>query len=135
MSTLEGQSILIVGGSSGIGYGVAKLSLLSKASLVTIASSNKSKVDNAISRLLSELEKDVPDVRGRIKGDVVDAKEGVEIQKLVERVGEVDHVVWTSGENFDTRKVSWPPQDGLEYFKGALASNMLLSARHQFSNS
>ena len=70
MTTLAGQTVLIVGGSSGIGYGAAKLSLLSQASLVIIASSNKAKVENAVSRLLSE----VPNAKGKVKGEVVDAK-------------------------------------------------------------
>ena len=66
MTALAGQTILVVGGSSGIGFGVAKLCLLEQASLVTIASSNKAKVDNAVSRLVSE----VPDAKAKVKGEV-----------------------------------------------------------------
>ena len=118
-TTLEGQTILIVGGSSGIGFGVAKLALLFKASTVIIASSNRSRVDDAVARLISETEKDVPDVKGRIKGDVVDAKDAKEIQGLLQRVGEVDHVIWTAGDKLTRHKLTWPPEEELENFKSA----------------
>ena len=106
MTTLEGKAILIVGGSSGIGYGVAKASLLSGASKVIIASSSKSKVDAAVARLNSELSK-VGGIKGTVSGDVVDARETKNVKELVDRVGEIDHLVWTSGDplrigaNFD----------------------------------
>ena len=126
MTTLEGQTILIVGGSSGIGYGVAKLSLLSQASLVIIASSNKSKVDTALSRLVSDVDvaKLVKDAQARVKGDVVDAKELKEVTSLMERVGEVDHVVWTSGDAFG--KATYPPRVDLNELKGASSLHFLL---------
>ena len=76
MASLEGQTILIVGGSSGIGYGVAKLSLLSKASTVIIASSNKSRVDNALSRLVFDAD---------IARHVSDAKEESEERLLMQK--------------------------------------------------
>ena len=120
MTTLEGQTVLIVGGSSGIGFGVAKLTLLSNASQVIIASSNKSRVDTAVSRLISDVEKDVPDVADRLKAEVVDAKIGKEVQALMERVGEIDHIVWTAGEAPDPQVMIWPPQKPLEEFKGDL---------------
>ena len=98
MATLEGQTILVVGGSSGIGYGVAKLALLSKASTVIIASSSKAKVDNAISRLIAEVGNTVPDVKSNLIAEVVDARSGAAVRDLVSRVGEIDHLVWTSGD-------------------------------------
>ncbi|KAK7958261.1 short chain dehydrogenase/ reductase [Apiospora saccharicola] len=50
MPSIAGQSILILGGSSGIGFAVAKLCLAEKARVV-VASSSQTKVDGAIKRL------------------------------------------------------------------------------------
>ena len=118
MTSLEGQAVLVVGGSSGIGFSVARLSLLSKASLVTIASSNKSNVDSAVTRLLADddVKRLVPNASTKVKGEVVDAKVGKEIKALMERVGEVDHVVWTSGDTFG--KMAFPPKGELDELKG-----------------
>ena len=117
MTTLEGQIVLVIGGTSGIGYGVARLALLSGASQVIIASSNRAKVDNAISRLIVDVEKEVPSMRNRLKGELFDARILKEVQKLMERVGEVDHVVWTAGEAPDPQMMAWPPQKDTEEFK------------------
>ena len=54
MATLAGKTVLVIGGSSGIGYGVAKASLLSRAARVIIGSSSQQKVDGALARLKSE---------------------------------------------------------------------------------
>ena len=37
-------------------------------------------------------------MKGRIKGDIniVNANDAKEIRKLLKRVGEVDHVIWTA---------------------------------------
>ena len=125
MTTLAGLTILVVGGSSGIGFGVAKLCLLEQASLVIIASSNKAKVDNAVSRLVSE----VPDAEAKVKGEVVDAKHTKEVKNLMERVGEIDHLVWTSGEPF---KLTFPDIDIDDYTKARSPPSLLfLSLRFE----
>ena len=48
--TLDGQTILVVGGTSGIGFGVAQMAQ-DQGAEVTIASRSQSKVDNALSKL------------------------------------------------------------------------------------
>ena len=48
--TLQGKNILIVGGSSGIGFGVARAAL-GEGAAVTIASSNAARVSEAVARL------------------------------------------------------------------------------------
>lgn len=52
--TLEGQTILIGGGSSGIGFGVALASLNAGAATVIIGSSQKENVDGAVERLKAQ---------------------------------------------------------------------------------
>ncbi|KAL5529789.1 hypothetical protein ACEPAG_5776 [Sanghuangporus baumii] len=108
MATLAGKTVLIVGGSSGIGYGVAKASLLSRASKVIIASSSKARVEAALVRLQNDITATGLIVEGTTSGEVVNAKDSKNVKDLLERVGEIDHLVWTSG---DSLRTSFPDID------------------------
>ncbi|KAF7795386.1 hypothetical protein EIP86_006544 [Pleurotus ostreatoroseus] len=97
MATLEGKKIVVIGGSSGIGYSVAKAALLNLAGHVIVASSSKARVDGAVVRLFSE-----PDLQGKlsqgsIRGDVVDLGNTDVVAEFFEKTGEIDHLVITSG--------------------------------------
>ena len=97
MATLEGKKIVVIGGSSGIGYSVAKAALLNLAGHVIVASSSKARVDGAIARLFAE-----PDLQGKlsqgsIRGDVVDLGNTEVVTAFFEKTGEIDHLVITSG--------------------------------------
>lgn len=92
MATLENKTILVIGGTSGIGYGVAEAAVKSLAQAVIVASSNKKRVEKAVERLTSA--KLGP---GSIRGHVVDGESENSLKTLFEEVGEVDHVVVTSG--------------------------------------
>ena len=95
MATLEGKTIVVVGGSSGIGYGVAKASLLSLASRVIIGSSSSAKVESALTRLQADLQgKNVP---GSLSGEVISATDPASVRAFITKAGEIDHLVWTSG--------------------------------------
>lgn len=108
MATLAGKTVIIIGGSSGIGYGVAKAALLSHASHVIISSSSQQKVDNALSRLKSDISALTASVEGNMSGEIVDAKDSASVKALFARVGEVDHLVWTSG---DSLRLGFPNMD------------------------
>jgi len=101
-NTLKDKKIVIIGGSSGIGFGVAKAALLDHAAEVIVASSTKSKVDNAVARL-QKIVGDNAGLNGVVKGEVVDGTKSEEIKALFSRVGELDHVVWTSGAGISNR--------------------------------
>ncbi|GJJ07000.1 hypothetical protein Clacol_001198 [Clathrus columnatus] len=92
MATLANKTILIIGGSSGIGFGVAEASLKSLAKTVIIASSNKERVEKAVKKLI-----DAKLGAGEITGRVVNAGNEESIKGLLDDVGEVDHIVFTSG--------------------------------------
>lgn len=93
MTTLENKTVVVVGGSSGIGFAVALASLQSLASLVVIASSSAERVSKAVERLKAHT------FPGAVRGEVLDAKDDAAIKdKFVVRLGEVDHIVWTSGD-------------------------------------
>lgn len=112
MSTLAGKKIVVVGGSSGIGFSVAKLSLLSLADSVVVASSSAERVQKAVANLQALIqEKGLP---GRVTGETINAADTAKVQTFVKGVGEIDHLVWTSG---DPLKVGFPDLD-LEKVKG-----------------
>lgn len=96
--TLQGQTILVIGGSSGIGFGVALASLNAGAATVIIGSSQKDKVDAAVERLKSQAGKNA----GIVKGIVVDAKDLAGLDKAIKEVGTINHLVWTSGDRSTT---------------------------------
>ncbi|KAL5489714.1 hypothetical protein ACEPAI_4546 [Sanghuangporus weigelae] len=108
MASLSGKTVLVVGGSSGIGYGVAKASLLSRAAKVIIASSSQAKIESALGRIKNDIAASGQSVEGNVSGEVVDARDSVSVKALLERVGEVDHLVWTSG---DALRLSFPNID------------------------
>ncbi|KAF1361710.1 NAD(P)-binding protein [Lizonia empirigonia] len=64
---LQGSHVLIIGGSSGIGFCTAE-ACLEHGAVVTIASSNSSKIDAAVSKLQSSY----PSARSNIHGSTVD---------------------------------------------------------------
>ncbi|KAL2358875.1 hypothetical protein BJ546DRAFT_30780 [Cryomyces antarcticus] len=94
---LKDTHVLIIGGSAGIGYGVAEASLESGAR-VTISSSQQTRVDAAISRLQSAY----PSASSRIAGHACnlgdEATLEANIAALFDMVGSVDHVVFTAGD-------------------------------------
>lgn len=93
-TTLEGQTVVIFGGTSGIGFAVAKAALLSRAAKVIIASSNQANVDDAVVRLRVAGK----DIVGEVTGAAVDAKNLRSVEEFVDNLGEIDHLVWTSGD-------------------------------------
>lgn len=88
--------MLIVGGTSGIGFSVAKGALLSLAQSVTIVSSNQARVDDALERLHAATGgKNLP---GSLSGAIMDARDLHAIETFFNDIGEIDHLVWTSGD-------------------------------------
>lgn len=134
MSTLQGKKIVVIGGSSGIGYGVAKASLLSLADHVTIASSSRIKVDSAIARLLADpaLQQQGFDLNGRLAGDVADLQNTESVRAFLNRVGEVDHLVITAGPLPSPVNIR---EDDLNKLKGPFYFNFQLLRHNQLISS
>lgn len=76
-----------------MGYAVAEECLREKAELVIISSSSPHKVDQAVARL-SEAKLGP----GKAIGRPADGKDEAAIIALLNEVGEMDHIVWTSGD-------------------------------------
>ena len=86
LPTLKDQRLVIIGGSSGIGYAIAECALAEGARVV-IGSSNTEKVNAAVARL-----------GAGASGSAVDVREEASVAAFFERVGEIDHLVFTAGD-------------------------------------
>ncbi|KAL3495475.1 hypothetical protein BJX62DRAFT_233468 [Aspergillus germanicus] len=99
MPLFSGHSILVIGGSSGIGFAVANLAL-EQGALVSIASSNPTRVSNAVERLKSahpSLEESY------IRGFTIDLNTSnieMDLEALLTTVtgtGKINHIILTAG--------------------------------------
>lgn len=93
MSTLKDKRVVVLGGSSGIGFGVAKAAAQEGAKIV-IASSQKKRVDEAVSMLSGA------------EGHVIDLSNVEAIKALFEKLGAFDHLVYTAGESLTVGAVT-----------------------------
>lgn len=87
MSSVTGKKIVVVGGSSGIGFGVADAALESGAEVV-IAGRSSDRLKAAEKRLAEA---------GRVTGIAVDMANEVDVAHLFDAVGAFDHLVATAG--------------------------------------
>jgi NAD(P)-dependent dehydrogenase (short-subunit alcohol dehydrogenase family) len=104
VQTLENQTVVVLGGSSGIGYGVAKQLLEVTKAKVIIGSSNVKKVDAAVTAL-SKIE----GAEGRISGQAVNLDISTSEDSIAEffkSVGAFDHLVYTAGDALPITPIS-----------------------------
>ncbi|WP_147945128.1 SDR family oxidoreductase [Microbispora sp. CSR-4] len=112
---LQGQRVVVLGGTSGIGLATAE-SAARQGAVVTVASSRPSSVERALSLLPDGCE-------GRV-ADLTDARA---VGRLFEDLGEFSHLVYTAGEPLPMMPVDTLDLDaardffGLRYF-GALGA-------------
>ena len=83
---LSGQRVVVIGGSSGIGFAVAK-GAQADGAVVTIGSSNPQNVEAAVGRL-----------GAGAAGHAVDVKSDSDVATFFETVGALDHLVFTAGD-------------------------------------
>ncbi|KAF7167259.1 hypothetical protein CNMCM5623_000621 [Aspergillus felis] len=94
MPSIKNSTIVIFGGSAGIGYGVAD-KCLSEGAIVHISSSNASRITQAVSSLKEKYP------AGQVTGHTCDLSlPDVEqrLVKLFEEIGSCDHIVYTAGD-------------------------------------
>jgi NAD(P)-dependent dehydrogenase (short-subunit alcohol dehydrogenase family) len=87
MTTLNGKKLVVLGGTSGIGLAAAKAGVLAGATVV-VASSRRQSVDAAVAELGASA-----------TGHVADLADESQARALFERIGELDHLIFTAGEN------------------------------------
>jgi len=86
VSTLEGQRVVVIGGSSGIGFAVAARAVREGAQVV-VGSSGAERVEAAVKRL-----------GAAASGSAVDVKDEASVAAFFERSGPFDHLVFTAGD-------------------------------------
>ncbi|KAH8918397.1 NAD(P)-binding protein, partial [Atractiella rhizophila] len=96
MITLAGSKIVIIGGTSGIGFAVAVSSIQSLASHVIVASSNPERVANAVTRGESAIKASDLTHEYKLEGKTLDISNLEQITKFFEEVGEIDHLIITA---------------------------------------
>lgn len=106
-TTLFNARVLILGGSSGIGYCVAEQAL-EQGALVTISSSNSSRLSNAVERLQASYPAAIDRIFGRVcnLGDVESIRPSLDdLFKSATTTGLLDHVVFTAGDPISIKPV------------------------------
>ena len=96
VNALENQTVIILGGTSGIGYGVAKNIIESTKAKIVIASSNEKKVKQAVISL-SQLDGG----KGRVTGHAVNLDTSVSddsIEQFLNSVGNFNHLIYTAAD-------------------------------------
>lgn len=92
--SMEGQRIVVVGGSSGMGLATARAAALEGAE-VTIASRSKERIDAALCELPEGC-----------TGAVLDVRDEAQVVAALEQFGEIDHLVFTAGDDFTPRALA-----------------------------
>jgi NAD(P)-dependent dehydrogenase (short-subunit alcohol dehydrogenase family) len=82
---LQGKRVLVVGGSSGVGFAVARQAAEAGAQVV-VATSNAQRVAAAVERLPGA------------EGVVVDVRDERDVVRAAEAAGALDHLVYTAGD-------------------------------------
>ncbi|KIX06348.1 uncharacterized protein Z518_04324 [Rhinocladiella mackenziei CBS 650.93] len=118
---LRGQDIVLVGASTGIGYGAAA-ALADVGAKVTIISSSRSKTDAALKRLNS------PDA----KGVVADVRDEEGFTKTLQSLAPIDHLVFSAVDNIIRGKLEDLSLDdakhlfGVKFWGAVIAGKALL---------
>jgi NAD(P)-dependent dehydrogenase (short-subunit alcohol dehydrogenase family) len=104
--TLNGQRIVVLGGSSGIGLATAQAAAR-KGARVVIASSRKDRIEAALVTLPTGSE-----------GHVLDLADGDATRALFARLGSFDHLVFTAGETLQLGSLATTDLDAARRFFG-----------------
>ena len=91
---LQKKRVVVLGGSSGIGFAVAELAA-SRGAKVVIASSNRERVQKAIES-----------VGGEAQGQVVDVSEERDVATFFTKLGALDQLVFTAGDSLHLRDLA-----------------------------
>jgi NAD(P)-dependent dehydrogenase (short-subunit alcohol dehydrogenase family) len=87
--SLEGQRIVIIGGTSGFGMATAQAASAEGASVI-VASSKKANVDRALTELPAS-----------VVGHVLDITQESAVREFFSTIGEFDHLAISAGESLD----------------------------------
>lgn len=106
---LQNKRVLVLGGTSGIGFCVAE-NALENGAIVTVASSQQSSIDKTLSRL----HESYPDLSSNVNGRTIDLRSDdaensiIELLKFATNDGKdlLDHIVNTAGDSIPIQPIS-----------------------------
>ncbi len=116
--SLSGKRIVILGGTSGIGFATAQLAAREGAAVV-IASSNAARVEVALKRLPKGSE-----------GHCVDLSSEPSVSEFFERLGAFDHLAFTAGEQLQLSRVAVTELSTAQLFFNLRYWGAFLAAKH-----
>jgi NAD(P)-dependent dehydrogenase (short-subunit alcohol dehydrogenase family) len=93
-SVLKGKKVIILGGSSGLGFATAKAAA-AEGTKVIIVSANQQRIDAALKEIGNDSE-----------GHAVDLSKEENIKAFFETTGKFDHLVYTAGENLNLNSMA-----------------------------
>ncbi|XXX79913.1 SDR family oxidoreductase [Sorangium sp. So ce134] len=102
--TLSGKRVVLLGGTSGIGFATAEAAAREGAAVVVV-SSRKERVDRAVAAL-----------PGGAEGHAVDLSSEAQIRGLFGRIGAFDHLVFTAGESLQLGEIGATDVDAARRF-------------------
>ncbi|KAF5611609.1 fusarubin cluster-dehydrogenase [Fusarium subglutinans] len=108
VSKLAGSRVLVIGGSSGIGFGVAEAAIQNGASSVFISSSSQTKISSAIERLKENNQSSKAQLHGfpcNLGSPDTLTSEVENLFTEVAKSGKLDHVVFTAGDKLAVGKL------------------------------
>ena len=96
VNTLENQTVVIIGGSKGFGYGTAENLLLTTKAKIVIGSSSAKNIEKSVSSLSA-----LPGAEGRVTGYPVNvdvSESDASIAQFFEKVGTLNHLIYTAAD-------------------------------------
>src|SRR5260221_574175 len=93
-SSLSGKKVIVLGGTSGLGFAAAKVAA-AEGAIVTIVSSNQLRIDQALKELPTGS-----------TGHAIDLGKETNIKSFFDTTGSFDHLVYTAAENLTLNTVS-----------------------------
>jgi NAD(P)-dependent dehydrogenase (short-subunit alcohol dehydrogenase family) len=87
--SLKNARVLVIGGTSGIGLGVAS------------AAAEKGAIPIVVSRRQSSVERALAELPDRARGATVDLTDSASLDRLAADIGDIEHLVFTAGESLE----------------------------------
>ncbi|RUW35073.1 SDR family oxidoreductase [Mesorhizobium sp. M1E.F.Ca.ET.041.01.1.1] len=120
MTTLRDKKIIVVGGSSGIGFGVAAAALEGGAKVV-IAGRSADKLKAAVAKLAGA---------GRVMGVAADMANEADVARLFDEAGAFDHLVATAGTPPPNYPIGEADMDFVRQFVDGKLVGAVMLAKH-----
>ena len=131
-STLQDARVLVLGGTSGIGYCIAE-NALAHGAHVTVSSSQQTRIDATVQKLQNF----IPEAKSRVEGFQCDLSDLTTLVPNIKslliaatKAGKLDHIAFTAGDAISTKAIADQTIEALQSmgnvrFYGALALGSL----------